>query len=492
MQVFHPPIHRKYYIGSLVILILTAIFSIGHHNPDEHYQILEFSNYKMGFSPASDLPWEFEEKIRPALQPFIVYSLSQALLAADLYHPFLVTLLLRLFMALFTWRLACRLIRQLLPEFKTEDGRKLFILSQLFLWFVIYVGVRFSADNFSGLLFFLAMSFLLDVKNKKTDTPYLVVFIAGLLIGISWFARIQLAGAILGLGLWILFTQKWRIPSWVMLITGSITGIIFCIVIDYWFYGEWLLTPVNYFKVNVLQNRSADFGVSPVWYYLKLFFEGAVPPLSIVLLVALIAGIKQKPLHLFSFVLIPFLVEHFLIGHKEIRFLFPMIFALVFLAAIGIDGHIKYFQSRRIFRWIFVASVVVNFFVLLFRMFIPAAPPVKYYQHIYREYKNDPNTILVAIDESPYGKKTERQMNFYKPRTLDLRIIQNAGELKKIVDDNKGKSILFQSFSPQLPEELSSFPMHRQFCLFPEWLLKFNYNNWQERTHIWALYKIQN
>ena len=62
---------NKLYLFSYLFLILSSIFSVGFYHPDEHYQILEFANYKLGNINSSQLPWEFHEKIRPTLQPLL-------------------------------------------------------------------------------------------------------------------------------------------------------------------------------------------------------------------------------------------------------------------------------------------------------------------------------------------------------------------------------------------------------------------------------------
>ena len=53
------------------IYIITAFFSVGYHQLDEHYQILEFANYKLGLTYPGYLAWEFDAHIRPSLQPLI-------------------------------------------------------------------------------------------------------------------------------------------------------------------------------------------------------------------------------------------------------------------------------------------------------------------------------------------------------------------------------------------------------------------------------------
>jgi GPI mannosyltransferase 3 len=63
----------------IVIVFAAAYNSHGYYHGDEHWQILEYSNYKIGQIPASQLAWEFNEKIRSGIQPAMVYGLIKAL-----------------------------------------------------------------------------------------------------------------------------------------------------------------------------------------------------------------------------------------------------------------------------------------------------------------------------------------------------------------------------------------------------------------------------
>ena len=70
--------------------MITAFFSIGHLQSDEHFQVLEFAQYKLGKISATDLPWEFREKMRPSIQPWIAYSLIKLFHGIGLNNPFII------------------------------------------------------------------------------------------------------------------------------------------------------------------------------------------------------------------------------------------------------------------------------------------------------------------------------------------------------------------------------------------------------------------
>ena len=89
--------YSRFLLAGLVLNILCAWFSAGFHHADEHFQILEFSNYKMGYTPEIYMPWEFKQKMRAAFLPGIGYVIGEAMTNwCRLYNPFILAFLLRL------------------------------------------------------------------------------------------------------------------------------------------------------------------------------------------------------------------------------------------------------------------------------------------------------------------------------------------------------------------------------------------------------------
>ncbi len=50
---------RAIYLTGAAVLLITALFSVGYHQFDEHFQILEFASEKLGLIEAEHLPWEY-------------------------------------------------------------------------------------------------------------------------------------------------------------------------------------------------------------------------------------------------------------------------------------------------------------------------------------------------------------------------------------------------------------------------------------------------
>jgi phosphatidylinositol glycan class B len=48
---------------AFILHLLAAIFSVGFYHTDEHFQILEFLNYKLGRSTGAELAVEFGQRM---------------------------------------------------------------------------------------------------------------------------------------------------------------------------------------------------------------------------------------------------------------------------------------------------------------------------------------------------------------------------------------------------------------------------------------------
>ncbi len=478
---------RQTFLLYLPVFLITAWFSVGYHHPDEHFQVLEFCNYKLGLSPLSDLPWEYLTYCRPTIQPFIAYFFARAAMMAGMYNPFVIVFLLRVCAALLTWAVSCRLVVALSPLLKTPIAHKLLPHCMLGLWFVPYIGVRFSAETVSSVCFFGSICLLLpNITTRWSSRQIVITFISGFLLGIAVFVRLQLAFAVIGMGLWLLVYGRWQLPKWVAVAVGAIAAVGVGVLIDHWFYGKWVFTPYNYFDVNIVQHKAASFGVEPWWYYITTFLQVAGMPVSFVLLALFAMGLKGNRANMFSFIVVCFVAGHMAVGHKEMRFLFPVSFAFIYLVVSGIDYAAQNIRPHKGYRIGFRLLVVVNTGMLLFKMLTPAEEAVNYYKFLYGYNAGHP-TNIVYNKKSPYNI-AELELNYYKPNNVQLTKVADSSDVAKLLTGSNSVICL----SPNLkPDSLfQQFGYERIYCAFPEFLLANNFNGWQERSRIWAIFRI--
>jgi phosphatidylinositol glycan class B len=130
---------------------------------------------------------------------------------------------------------------------------------------------------------------------------------------------------IFGLLAWLLFIRKVNIGKLALLLVSMLIMVGVGIVIDRWFYGEWTLTVWNYFTENILHGKANAFGTEPWYTYVSEALVRLVPPFSLVFILAPIILIFMDRRNALGWVILPFILVHSMIGHKEIRFLFPMV-----------------------------------------------------------------------------------------------------------------------------------------------------------------------
>jgi GPI mannosyltransferase 3 len=479
--------YRNLFFISLVVYLTTAFFSVGYYHADEHFQILEFCNYKLGKSPASDLPWEFNERIRPTLQPALALGFIKIASAIGISSPYTWALLMRLITAVLSWFLTCHLCLLLMKNFSSEVGKKAFLLLTLFSWFVPFICVRFSSENYSALTF-LSVVYLLINFNEGERTNFRDLLLAGLLLGFSFFFRFQIAFAILGLGAWLLFIKRMKIKYLLLIIFAATCAISICIYIDYWFYGKFELTPVNYFISNIVDNKAAQWGVYPWWWYFNLVFQQAVPPFSIFLLIFFFVGLYKKPKDIFTWCMVPFLIAHFLVGHKEMRFLFPMLLGFMYLTAVGIENIYASNKYPKLLRIAFRFSLVINVPLIIVRMFIPAQEGIAYFKFI-QDYSVENNLTLFSIERNVY-ELSGLPVNFYKPASSSLKVFKDRDEWGAYVKEKQPPSAIILERTLTVENKFVGYNTNSIYCVFPLWIRYFNFGDWQSRAEIWNIQRI--
>ena len=481
--------YSKLYLLSFAVTVITAWFSEGYYHPDEHFQILEFAGYRLGQSPAADLPWEFGEQMRPALQPAIACGVISASKCLGITNPFLHAFFLRLLAGLFGWYVICRICRLLVNDFSTEKSRILFVTASLLLWFMPYLIVRFSSETLAGTTFLFSLTLLLEHLRKTQKSGNLIVAFAGLLLGFSFFLRFHLGFAILGLVAWLIFVRKARVRVHLLLLSAAVAAMVICVSIDFWFYKEFVLTPVRFFIVNIIQDRAANWGVMPWYYYFPQVIWKIVPPVSLVLLPAFFFGMYKKPLSVFTFIIIPFLAAHMIVGHKETRFLFPMAFPFLYLAWTGLDDIAGRIRNRKVLRYTFRVLAGVNLVLLFYVMFFPAQVAMKYYRFIYN-YPGPEKQILISEKKSAYSL-VGQEVNFFKPPGVSPVTILSLSETGRYLDRTRSGSALLLSRKMTLSLETTAYDQKRIYSFFPGWIWHFNYNHWMERSNTWSVYKVK-
>ena len=475
--------YRLYFLVSLFFVFLASWFSVGWHHPDEHFQIIEAAQYKLGKIDYSSLPWEFHEKIRPSLQPAITFWFLKLFNGIGFSNPFHQMFLFRLLVGIMNWFLVIRLSVTLLPSFKNDQMKKWFLLSSLFLFFIPYINVRYTSESLSTIFIFLSIILLQKQNYKDSD-----FFLLGVFFMTSFYFRFQMAFAVIGIILWLLFVKRIKINSFFLMLLGVIIMGMVCLKVDEWFYGEWLFTPWRYFKINILQHKADEFGIEPWWYYFSEFFR-TCHVFAFILILGFIFFIKSKKKSMFFWLIITFLLGHFMVGHKELRFIFPMWYPFLYLSMLGFD-----YMAINLPKWnsYFLKSLAilipVNCLLFLLFTFNPANESIYYYEYIYQQSVKNNNKELFCYENSIY-KENVLFVQFYKPSDLKVTIFNNKKELDSLLEINKSVYVL--SHNIFFPFNSDPYRVEKVYALYPDWIFHFNINNWLSRTDLKTIFKVE-
>ncbi len=471
---------------------LTAYKSVGYYHPDEQYQLIEFAGIKLGTHAIDEVAWEYNAKIRPALQPTLCYLVFRVAAFFKITDPFLLAFLLRLLTAAFTLLVLTVFIQNTRHWFRPALQRP-YILLSYFLWFGLYLGVRFSSETWAGLSFMLALAFWYG--NRKYKFWYV-----GALMGVSFLFRYQMGFAWAGFVLWLGLVQRTNWKNLLIILLLPLPVMLFGVALDFWFYGEFTLTPVNYL-MEVVDSGGKGFGTSPPLYYLKELIRQPGFILGLPLVLALLLGLWYYPLRALVWCLLPFVLIHQFIPHKEIRFLFPWaFFAPVILLMVYHRVSEKWLKKDRLQRLI---QVLVAFMFLGngLAVVVVASKSADVGKAAVMQAVNasaEAKKHLVYLPwANPYDQWSSIPTKFYVPEQLSWQEVKSINDLHdSLLQPNaanffvcRRKHLAKKGSKQQLEEK----GYQLQLASMPEWMVRLEkLGRWNDSQDILYLYRWNN
>lgn len=478
---------RQILVAGCLVTLLYALLSRGVYHSDEHYQILEYAHMKLFGTPTVDhLAWEYPLQMRSGVQPFVAWIVCRGLTAAGIWSPWLAVTLLQLLsgllsvaVMLFFWRT----VRGGLSEAQS----KWFLLTGFFLWFMAYLHVHFSAEMLSGNLLLLLAALTIRYRRSDSLHEFRWGLALGAVAGALFIVRYQAGFALLGYGIWLLcFNRRWRLYA------GMVVGVAAMLAVgmaaDRWLYGEWVFAPWNYLQENILHARMDQFRHEPWWYYLTApVLEGGIF-FGLLALVATIVFFWRHPRHVVTWMLIPFLLVHFFLAHKEIRFFFPALFFLPWFLVDLFRGQGERF-SRRGWQWALGVLAVLNLGAMVYNL-AQTTPDICFYRML-RDYCRGRGEVVALnlAEETTYCSRMQHfsdeprvtEARFYLPWNLDLHHCATSAELEAAAQQltAAGRQVLILSADPGLADHSPLTLRKIIWSPYPAWVVRyFNFNDW--------------
>lgn len=446
------------------------------YHPDELFQIAEFAGYKLGLNQLNELPWEYSAEMRSGLMPWLVYIVSRCLIYLNLFNPFTVATIFRCLASILSYLAFVGLLNYFYDHKKIGNWFNLAYLLCLLFWPLPYFHARFSAENTSTALVMIGI-----LIHLKADNNHRKLILAGLLFGLATHIRFHalfFVGAYLG---WhfLMISKKPLILVYTFL--GLLTAMAIGITADYWLYNKLTFSPYNYVLQNLVYQKAAEYGVQPFYFYISESIIMLLPPFSLMLIGCLIYFWFKKPTHLLTALTFLFALPHFFIGHKELRFLFPLLNFLPIIIAILLPEFLSLLKKSYVI-FILKSFALLNLITVIILTFIPANSTFLMLNRIYDFTKDKPACIIYKTD-NPYNDLNS--LHYY--RNNKILTIQ-LDSLKRLPGSDTICLYIENNYNSAIELTLSRKKFKRKHSTFPNWINYFNFNNWLERANCNVIY----
>lgn len=413
------------FLCALFFYAITAFNSHGYFHGDEHFQIIEFAYNRLADLPRDWLAWEHKDAIRPAIQVNIAYLLLGLMRFLGFENPINQMIVIRLITAIACVFSIRYFVNSTKKHFKNRHHLAYEAISYL-LWFIPVLAARFSSETTSAIFFLCAIAFYFKNKN------HLNWFKLAILMGFSFLFRFQIAFAFLGFIIWLFQVKKETIKSLSILSLGVLVVLLFGIINDRFFYGQFEFTPFNYFKSALIDGVEFDFGSEPWHFFISCTYTYLTEPLAIISCMALLFLLYKKPKSWILFVILPFLFLHSYFDHKEIRFIFPIAFLLPYLIFAAIERLPKwvYIKSRQIYFGVLVLFLGLNAIGIFINTQKSAGnAQVEMIRYLDNNYREKEVVIHYVSFANPFDPWQGLHAHFYKPVQYKFKRIKNSCEL---------------------------------------------------------------
>lgn len=379
---------QRLWLGLLLAThALAVLCSRGYFQFDEHYQVLELIQWKLGLTRAADMPWELGARMRPWLHPLLFYPLEWLSLHALELTPLLKTTVHRLLVAALALYVMLRRARR--------EPAQLALYATWF--FYPFLDVRMSSEAIGGWLF--ALGETLDEEQEQTRAGGLAAVGCGLMLGLAAVIRLHVLACFAGL--LVYHARRAELRRCALLSAGVLGAFAIGVICDAWGYGAFTFVPWNYVNENILLGKAVRFGSgASAWYwYLPALLRGTLYVPGLALIAALVCQWARKPLSRLSLITWPFVLLHVAVSHKELRYLFPLApFAPALLLSLW-----RALCGWRAARVAAVGCMAINLLLLLPAALHDADPEVSLYAALDAHKAPAERALSFVSDTNPLG-----------------------------------------------------------------------------------------
>lgn len=441
--------HRALITFSLILHLVAAFFSIGFLHPDEHFQNFEFMMARWKGLGTDHLPWEFAAKMRPWLLPSLIgastFIFPKNIFALETSWRIISGLFS--FFSLFYFLYHASLRRQ--------HERFAVTMACLFFWFLPFVHVRVSGEGFGSAIFILG---LIPFFSRRSRPSLATFFLSGLALGAGIQFRYHLGFMLISL----FFFERKKLKELSLCLLGIIFATLIGVALDSYAYQELTLAPWNYITENIFKDKASHFGTSPWYWYFTRIHTTLYPPVSIFVMASFLWQWITKTRSLISALTLPFFIVHSLVGHKEMRFLIPMI---PFAVIIGAQFYGWLLRSFKLFApktWRTVALIILigSSLAATYSSIKPASNDYAFLEK-WSELENKPRELAYIGAESPFNMYQLEAKSLIKDKP-DYKRLKDLGDFERFIKASPSGSTL--SVIVTNPKDLQWIQQQRPHC----------------------------
>lgn len=410
----------------LIVWRITSIFVVQtFHVPDEYWQSLEVA-HKLAFDYGY-LTWEWHVGIRSYLYPFLISILYTITKFLNLDFPSVIITLPRIFQAVLCAYAEYR--------FYLWTNSKFALFNLCISWYWYYCATRTLINSFETCLTIIALSQYpwQDFAKKRTNFVWVVGFLC--------FVRPTAAIFWLPLCLNHIFRNK------MTLFRYFLTGLFYFILsstIDILCYKRFVLTPLEFFKVNVLNSISEEYGKYHFLWYLYsglpvlLGLNYLLLPFSLFVVVKNYNYLKSSKILVFT--IIWSVCVFSLLVHKEFRFLLPILPMSIFIIHSTTLHFKKISESMR--KLTIFLLIIGNLVPGIYFSVLHQSGPIEVMNYLRNEIRYSENSqvdilYLINCHGTPYYSHLHKNVS--------MRFLTCEPNLKQLKDYEEEQITFFQN-----------------------------------------------
>ncbi|BFZ63935.1 glycosylphosphatidylinositol anchor biosynthesis [Saitoella coloradoensis] len=339
------------FLGLLVLRTLNALTTKTFFQPDEFYQSLEVA-HKIAFGYGY-ITWEWDEGIRNPLHPAIFAALYKVLDIFRIDTPDVVVVAPKVLQGVFaavgdlyTFGLG----RMMFGE---RVGRWTLFCTVTSSWNCFSYTRTFS-NSLETVLTACAMYHWPSSQSTKTGGS---AVLALLLAAVACVMRPTNALLWVWLGGHLMLTSPRRVSFMVQAAFLGALAIGVNFVVDSLYYQRPVFTPYNFLQFNLVEGLSGFYGSSPWHYYLTQGLPLLLTAFLPFTVVGLVRYASAEHVGLVGWVVGSYSV----IGHKEWRFLYPLLPLLLVYTAVSLS-RLSRWTKRQVVPIVFLLNVLVAWY----------------------------------------------------------------------------------------------------------------------------------